>query len=81
MTDFNIENADCELDDVENLLSVFWKFFDQACPDTASVARFMQNRNTYGSLFNAAWDKIRLIHADMITAIKQHYHSDKPVED
>lgn len=88
MTDFNfnIENADCELDDVEHLLTVFWEFFDQERPagDPANIAtalKFIQDCGIYGSLLDAAWDKIRAIHAEMVTAIKQHFHVDKPVED
>ena len=79
--EFDLEQAEQALDDVTNLLSVFWGFFNEERPlfedpDTFKARWFVQGCKTYESVLNAAWDKVREVHADMEAAINKHYHKD-----
>lgn len=80
--EFDLEIAEYELKNVENLLSVFFDFFNEERPfgekiDPTEAIWFTDRCKTYESVINAAWNKIRKIRADMETAIEQHYHESK----
>lgn len=80
--EFDLEEAEQELDNVENLLSVFWGFFNEERPleeelNTTAALWFVQSCKPYDSVILAAWDKIRKLHAEMESAINNHYHGDK----
>lgn len=77
--EFDLEQAETELDNVEDLLSVFWGFFAEERPfgkevNTVSALWFINQCKTYESVVNAAWDKVRKLRADMEAAIEKHYH-------
>ena len=68
--EFDLESAECELEDVENLLSVFFGFFNEERPfgkniDAAAAFWFVNQCEIYKSVLNAAWDKIRKLRTDM----------------
>ena len=80
--EFDLESAECELENVENLLSVFFGFFNEERPfgkkiDATKALYFVDQCKTYESVLHAAWDKIREVRADMETAIEQYYHESK----
>ncbi len=80
--DFDLENAENELDDVEKLISVFLGFFDEERPfgekpDTTEALVFVHNCETYESVIHAGFDKIRRLHADMETAIEKYFSESK----
>lgn len=79
--EFDLEQAEQELDDVENLLSVFWGFFNEERPldekaNTAAALWFVRGCRIYDSVINAAWDKIRKVRVEMESAIESHYHGE-----
>lgn len=72
--EFDLEQAEYELDNVEDLLSVFWGFFNEERPfgekaDTAAAIWFVKRCKIYESIINAAWDKVRSVRAEMMSAI------------
>lgn len=76
--EFDLEQAEYELDNVEDLLSVFWGFFNEERPfgekaDTAEAIWFVKRCKIYESVINAAWDKVRKLRIDMETAIEKQY--------
>lgn len=80
--EFDLEEAENELDNVENLFSVFWGFFNEERPiedniDANSAEVFVRGCKPYESVLNAAWDKVRCLRANMEAAIEKHYHSKK----
>ena len=80
--EFDLETAEQALDDVANLLSVFWGFFNEERPlfedpDAFKARWFVQGCKTYESVLTAARDKVRDVRADMEAAIEKHYHKDK----
>lgn len=79
---FDLETAEYELENIENLLSVFWGFFNEERPleekaNTTAACLFVTQCKTYESVFVAAWDKVQAIREDMETAIKKQYGSKK----
>lgn len=53
--EFDLESAECELNNVENLLSVFWGFFNEERPfgkelNTAAALWFVQSCKPYESV-------------------------------
>lgn len=80
--EFDLEQAEIALGDVENLLSVFWGFFAEERQlnekdDTVSALWFVQNCTPYESVLNAAWDKVRSVRADMEAVINKTYSESK----
>ncbi|MCH5204295.1 MAG: hypothetical protein J1F03_06075 [Oscillospiraceae bacterium] len=80
--EFDLEMAEQALDDVANLLSVFWGFFNEERPlfedpDAFKARWFVQGCKTYESVLTAAWDKVRDVRADMEAAIDSHYKEAK----
>lgn len=76
--EFDLEQAEVELNYVEDLFSVFWGFFVEERPfgeevDVAAALWFIHSCKTYESVINAAWDKVRKVRADMEAAIERHY--------
>ncbi len=72
--EFDLEQARYELENIENLISVFWDFFSEGRPignppDKCETFLFVQKSETYESVIITVWDKIRKIRADMETAI------------
>ncbi len=68
--EFDLENAEYELENVENLLSVFFGFFNEERPfgekiDPTKAIWFTARCKTYESVINAAWDKVHKLRADM----------------
>lgn len=87
MVDFNfdLENAEQLLDDALDLLSVFWAFFNEkrpSCddPETFKAAWFIDDCKEYGSVLNAAFDKVREVHKDMVTSINNYCSEAKKSE-
>lgn len=79
--EFDLEQAEMELNNVDNLLSVFWGFFNEERPlgkaDTVANSYFVESCKTYESVINAAWDKVRQVRANMEAAIEKRYSSPK----
>lgn len=76
--EFDLESAEQELENTENLISVFFGFFNEERPvgkkiDTAEASWFVTQCKIYESVINAAWDKIRKLRADMEIAIEKQY--------
>lgn len=76
--EFDLEQAEMALDDVENLLSVFWGFFAEERPsdenaEFTEALWFAQSCKPYESVLNAAWDKVRQVRAEMEAAINKGY--------
>lgn len=76
--EFDLEDAELELDNVDNLLSVFWGFFYEERPfgeksNAAMNTWFVKRCKIYESVINAAWDKVRKLLIDMETAIEKQY--------
>lgn len=79
---FDLENAEQTLEDAVNLLSVFWAFFNEkrpSCddPETFKATWFIDYCEEYGSVLNVAYDKIREVHKDMVTAINSGFEESK----
>lgn len=79
---FDLESTECELENIENLISVFWGFFNEERPfgekiDKTEALYFVKSCKIYDSVINAAWDKIRAIRAEMEAAIEQQYRESK----
>ncbi len=78
--EFDLEQAENELESIEDLLSVFFGFFVEERPfgevDTTSALWFVHQCKTYESVVNAARDKVRKVRADMEAAIENHYHGE-----
>lgn len=84
--EFDLEQAEMELDNVEDLLSVFFGFFVEERPfgkkaDATSALWFVDQCKIYESVVNAAWDKVRKVRADMEAAIDSHYREAKQKKD
>lgn len=80
--EFDLEQAEIALDDVDDLLSVFWSFFVEERPfgdkvDTAAALWFVDRCGIYESVINAAWDKVRRVRAEMEAAINKGYIESK----
>lgn len=76
--EFDLEQAEAELNNVEDLLAVFWGFFNEERPfgeeaNAAAALWFVHQCKTYESVVNAAWDKVRKVRADMEAAIEKQY--------
>lgn len=76
--EFDLEQAEVELDNAADLLAVFWGFFSEERPfgedpDTAAALWFVHQCKIYESVVNAAWDKVRKVRADMEAAIENQY--------
>lgn len=79
--EFDLEDAVQELDDAENLLSVFWGFFNEERPfgkkiDATHATLFVEQCKLYDSVMRAAWGKVRSLRTEMESAIENHYHGD-----
>ena len=73
---FDLEDAQNELETVKNLLGVFQEYFIDECPsdgDTMGAIVFASRAPQYGSLVSAAWDKIAAMVDEMETAIKEYF--------
>lgn len=76
--DFDLENAEIELERAVNLLGVFREFFDNEIPDKndsdpLGAVVFTTRIREYHSLVETAHDKIGAIRSAMETAIKDYF--------
>lgn len=74
---FDLENAQCELEQVRSLLEIFQDFYLEECPDMRKdnppewvTANFADRMQQYMSLIRAALDKLNDITESMETAIQ-----------
>ena len=81
--DFDLENAENELECVKDLLNIFREFFDMECPEvdeydkksSMSAVLFAKRARHFNSLIEAAQDKVNTIHEAMRTAIDLHFEN------
>lgn len=81
---FDLEEAQVELEQVNNLLRIFSEFCDDECPSedvngmsTTSAVVFCARTQQYMSLIGAAQDKIIHMVEQMGTAIENYYNAKK----
>lgn len=79
---FNLEDAQIELEQVNNLLSIFSEFCNDECPSESEVSKlpamvFCSRIQSRLSLIFAAQDKIIQLAGQMDTAVKSYCEAKK----
>lgn len=83
--DFDLESAECELEHINDLLSIFQEFMDSECPlegesgtDAELAAQLYANRShMYRNVLYAAQDKIIAMRESMNFAIAKYFEKSK----
>lgn len=82
---FDLESAEIELEEVNDLLCIYQEFFENECPqedecgeDAELSARIFAERSyQFRTLIYAAQDKLSRLRKKMKSAIESHFHGDE----